>query len=83
MIGTKKKLLWGTVLLIITSVGVALYVKNITTDYKVSDYQYLFLYSNPFKDKNHIVAINDGQSYDKVTLKISDTPIMGKILTII
>lgn len=80
MIGTKKKLLWGTVLLIIASLGVTLYVKNMmfTTDYKVNDYQYLFLYSNPFKDKSHIVATNDGKSYDKVTLNISDTPIIGK-----
>lgn len=80
MIRIKKKLLWGTVLLIIASLGVTIYVKNMifTTDYKISNYQYLFLYSNPFKDKSHIVMTNDGKSYDKVTLKISDTPIMGK-----
>lgn len=80
MIRIKKKLLWGTVLLIIASLGVTIYVKNMifTTDYKISNYQYLFLYSNPFKDKSHIVMTNDGKSYDKVTLKISDTPIIGK-----
>ncbi|MBM7107228.1 hypothetical protein SAM19_00578 [Brevibacillus laterosporus] len=80
MIRIKKKLLWGTVLLIIASLGVTIYVKNMifTTDYKISNYQYLFLYSNPFKDKSHIVMTNDGKSYDKVTLKISDTPIMGR-----
>ncbi|WPS87789.1 hypothetical protein SMD22_25630 [Brevibacillus halotolerans] len=81
MSGIKRKLIWGTVLLIIASLGaVTIYVKNIifTTDYEISNYKYLFLYSNPFKDKSHIVMTNDGRSYDKVTLKISDTPIMEK-----